>query len=192
MNSKKIIVFDYDTLFEILDEIKEKLNFDVTKIDTKNINQVKDDSNGDFLLVSRLPVSNFKNNLVIKDEPFKIGKLIEQINLKFLKNKFVAQSDIEVGFYKLNLNSREISKKNISISLTEREINLILFLKNAEKPVNIDQLQRKVWEYGTDLETHTVETHIYRLRKKIKEKFEDENFIVSLKDGYTINEKKIK
>jgi DNA-binding winged helix-turn-helix (wHTH) protein len=190
MNSKKIIVFDYDTLFEILDEIKEKLNFDVTKIDTKNINQVKDDSNGDFLLVSRLPVSNFKNNLVIKDEPFKIGKLIEQINLKFLKNKFVAQSDIEVGFYKLNLNSREISKKNISISLTEREINLILFLKNAEKPVNIDQLQRKVWEYGTDLETHTVETHIYRLRKKIKEKFEDENFIVSLKDGYTINEKK--
>ncbi len=190
MNSKKIIVFDYDTLFEILDEIKEKLNFDVTKIDTKNINQVKDDSNGDFLLVSRFPVSNFKNNLVIKDEPFKIGKLIEQINLKFLKNKFVAQSDIEVGFYKLNLNSREISKKNISISLTEREINLILFLKNAEKPVNIDQLQRKVWEYGTDLETHTVETHIYRLRKKIKEKFEDENFIVSLKDGYTINEKK--
>ena len=85
MNSKKIIVFDYDTLFEILDEIKEKLNFDVTKIDTKNINQVKDDSNGDFLLVSRLPVSNFKNNLVIKDEPFKIEKLIEQINLKFLK-----------------------------------------------------------------------------------------------------------
>tara|TARA_Y100000287_G_C14188539_1_gene338968 strand:- start:252 stop:827 length:576 start_codon:yes stop_codon:yes gene_type:complete len=190
MNSKKIIVFDYDTLFEILDEIKEKLNFDVTKIDMKNINQIKDDSKGDFLLVSRLPASNFKNNLVIKDEPLKIGKLIEQINLKFLKNKFVAQSDIEVGFYKLNLNSREISKKNISISLTEREINLILFLKNAEKPVNIDQLQRKVWEYGTDLETHTVETHIYRLRKKIKEKFEDENFIVSLKDGYTINEKK--
>ena len=67
-----------------------------------------------------------------------------------------------------------------------------MFLKNAEKPVNIDQLQRKVWEYGTDLETHTVETHIYRLRKKIKEKFEDENFIVSLKDGYTINEKKNK
>ena len=187
MNSKKIIVFDYDTLFEILDEIKEKLNFDVTKIDTKNINQVKDNSNGDFLLVSRLPVSNFKNNLVIKDEPFKIGKLIEQINLKFLKNKFVAQSDIEVGFYKLNLNSREISKKNISISLTEREINLILFLKNAEKPVNIDQLQRKVWEYGTDLETHTVETHIYRLRKKIKEKFQGDNFIKSTKKGYEIN-----
>ena len=70
--------------------------------------------------------------------------------------------------------------------MTEREINLVLFLKNASTPVKISELQKKVWEYGSELETHTVETHIYRLRKKIKEKFNDDNFIKSLKEGYFI------
>ena len=60
-------------------------------------------------------------------------------------------------------------------------MNLILFLKQKSDPVKIDELQKEVWEYGSDLETHTVETHIYRLRKKIKEKFKDDNFIISSK-----------
>ena len=71
-----------------------------------------------------------------------------------------------MGSYKLNLNSREISRETKIIQLTEREVNLILFLKNSQKPVKIDELQRHVWDYGAELETHTVETHIYRLRKK--------------------------
>ncbi|MBD1159619.1 helix-turn-helix domain-containing protein, partial [Pelagibacterales bacterium SAG-MED19] len=73
--------------------------------------------------------------------------------------------------------------------LTEREINLIIFLKKSKLPVNINELQKKVWKYGSDLDTHTVETHIYRLRKKIKEKFNDEKFILSSKKGYFIDEK---
>ena len=77
--------------------------------------------------------------------------------------------------------------KNLSISLTEREMNLILFLDNASKPVKISELEKQVWEHGSELETHTVETHIYRLRKKIKEKFKDNNFIISSKKGYLIN-----
>ena len=64
---------------------------------------------------------------------------------------------------------------------------MIIFLKKISKPVKIDKIQKEVWEYGADLETHTVETHIYRLRKKIKEKFNDENFIVSSKKGYSLN-----
>ena len=52
--------------------------------------------------------------------------------------------------------------------------------------MKIEELQKKVWEYGSELETHTVETHIYRLRKKIKEKFHDESFILSIKEGYII------
>ena len=187
MNSKKLIVYQYDILFEILDEIKEKFNFDIIKANKENLKEIKDDLNEDFLLISRSPLQNSKNYFLIDKVPIKIEKFVEQINLKFLKNKFSAQSDIEVGLYKINLNSREISKKNIKIPLTEREINLILFLKNSKKAVKIDELQKKVWEYGSELETHTVETHIYRLRKKIKEKFEDENFIKSLKNGYKIN-----
>ena len=103
-----------------------------------------------------------------------------------LKNKFSAQSGVVVGAYKLDLNSREIRKKDIKIPLTEREVNLILFLKNSKKPVKIEELQKKVWEYGSELETHTVETHIYRLRKKIKDTFNDEKFIKSEKRGYSI------
>ena len=87
----------------------------------------------------------------------------------------------------MNLNSKEISLDNQKLFLTERETNLILFLKNSENPVNINQLQKKVWGHISDLETHTVETHIYRLRKKIKEKFDDSKFIISTQNGYTIN-----
>ncbi len=87
----------------------------------------------------------------------------------------------------MNLNSRQISKESVKLNLTEREGNLIIFLNKSSSPVSVDRLQKEVWEYGSDLETHTVETHIYRLRKKIKEKFKDDNFIISSKEGYIIN-----
>ena len=186
MNSKKIIIYQYDVLFNILSEIKEKLNFEVIKADKQNLPKIEENLKNDFLIISKKPIQNFKNFLLIKETPIKIEKLIEQINLKFLKYQFGAQSDVKVGSYKLDLNSREISKDNNIVSLTEREVNLILFLKNTKNPVKIEELQKKVWEYGSELETHTVETHIYRLRRKIKQKFEDENFILSLKEGYTI------
>ena len=121
------------------------------------------------------------------DHPIKIEKLIEKINIKFLKDKFNSQSELKIGSYDLNLNSREISKDKIKLDLTEREASLIIFLNQSATPVKIDQLQKEVWDYGVKLETHTVETHIYRLRKKIKQKFNDENFILSSKDGYFLN-----
>ena len=109
------------------------------------------------------------------------------ININFLKIQFNFQSEISIGDYKLDLNSREIGKNKSTLDLTERETNLIMFLKNSSKPVKINELQKEVWGYGSELETHTVETHIYRLRKKIKDKFDDNNFIISLQDGYKIN-----
>ena len=111
---------------------------------------------------------------------------MEKINLNFLKQKFSNQSDISIGNYKINMNSREISRENKSIYLTEREINLIVFLKKSSSPVKIEELQKRVWAYSSELETHTVETHIYRLRKKIKANFDDKNFIISSKKGYFI------
>ena len=187
MNSKKIIIHEYDILFDVLEEIKEKINFDIIKSNKDNFYQIKMNFKDDFLVISKKPIKNFSNYFLIDEEPIKIETLIEKINLKFLKDKFSSQSDINIGLYKLDLNSREIIKNDIVISLTEMEINLILFLKNSNKPVKIEELQKKVWEYSSELETHTVETHIYRLRKKIKEKFKDENFIISSKNGYTID-----
>ena len=184
MNSKKIIFYQQDILFDILNEIKEKLDFDLIKVGKNFFKDYKKMTKTDVLFISNLVNNEFENKLLIDDSPIKIEKLIEQINLKFLKEKFQYQSKVFVGSYKLDLNSREISKNDKSLDLTEREINLILFLKETPKAVKIEKLQKEVWDYNSKLDTHTVETHIYRLRKKVKSKFEDENFILNSKDGY--------
>ena len=103
-----------------------------------------------------------------------------------LKQRFSFQSNINIKNYSLNLNSRVISRNKNELKLTEREIEIILFLNYKKKPQNINILQKEVWSYATALETHTVETHIYRLRKKISDKFKDGDFILSSKEGYLI------
>ena len=85
------------------------------------------------------------------------------------------------------MNSRTIFKNQKKLNLTEREIDILIFLSKQKEPQKIDILQNKVWNYSSNLETHTVETHIYRLRKKIKDTFNDDNFIISKKDGYIIS-----
>ncbi len=187
MNSKKLIIYEYDILFEILREINENYNFDLIKADKYNFDNIYNNLNQDFLIILKTKKERIINQLVLDDLPLKINKILELINIRFLKDKFNIQSDVNIGSYNLNLNSRQIVKKTVKLNLTEREANLIVYLSKSKSPVKVDELQREVWEYGEKLETHTVETHIYRLRKKIKEKFNDENFIISLKDGYKIN-----
>ena len=130
--------------------------------------------------------SNINNQILINNFPYKLSKLIEVINVNFLKNKYNQQSEIFIGEYMLDINSRKILKNNLSLELTEKETEIITFLKNSKTPVKINDLQKQVWEYNSSLETHTVETHIYRLRKKLKETFNDDNFIKSSKSGYLI------
>ena len=186
MSLKRIIIYQNKVLFNILNELySDKFSFHL--VDEKNFNDmniVKEKS--DLIIVSQNN-SNFKNQLILKNFPLNIKKILELININLLKNNYKLQSQIKIGVYSLNLNSKEISLDNQKLFLTERETNLILFLKNSENPVNINQLQKKVWGHISDLETHTVETHIYRLRKKIKEKFDDSKFIISTQNGYTIN-----
>ena len=117
----------------------------------------------------------------------KIDKIIEIINLRILRENFSLKSNVQVGKYLLNLNSREIFFKQEKIKLTEQEVKIIFYLKEAKTETKVDKLQLDIWDYSPDMDTHTVETHIHRLRKKIKEKFKDENFIISSKNGYLIN-----
>ena len=187
MNLKKIIIYDYDNLFNILDEIKDYLHLELKKANKENLEQITNDFKSDYLIISKKKNKNLKNNVILDKIPSKIHKIVEIINLNFLKNKFVNQSERKIGPYKIDLNSRVISKDQIILNLTERETNLIMFLSQSSSPVNVNELEKEVWNYELELDTHTVETHIYRLRKKIKEKFNDENFIVSLKKGYKIN-----
>jgi len=118
--------------------------------------------------------------------PIDIQKLVEKINIQLIKQKYNVQSNFNIKQYCLNINSRILSKENNNLKLTEKEIDIIIFLYKSKKTTNVSVLQKEVWGYSPDLETHTVETHIYRLRKKIKDGFKDENFILSQKEGYLI------
>ena len=82
-------------------------------------------------------------------------------------------------------------EKSIRLKLTEKEINTIIYLSKFNKPINIEELKKEVWSYQFNVETHTVETHIYRLRKKILNTFNDSKFIISKQDGYQIDQKKL-
>ena len=108
------------------------------------------------------------------------------MNIEFLKQQFVEQSQVIINNYVIDINAREMSLKNIKLKLTEKEVNTIIYLSKLNRPINVNELQTKVWDYNSDLETHTVETHIYRLRKKISQSFSDDNFIISENNGYQI------
>ena len=187
MSHKKLIIYEYDSLFNILNEIKENLNFEPIRAQENDFQNIVSNLTSDFLIISKKNLEKINNQIILRELPIKMNNFIELINVQYLKNKFNLQSNINIGSYNLNLNSRKIIKNDIDLDLTERETNIIIYLIKSKMPVKIDELQKEVWGYSSELETHTVETHIYRLRKKMKEKFSDENFISSLKNGYKIN-----
>ena len=123
---------------------------------------------------------------LLNNTPINIFKLVEKVNIEFLKLQFNSQSEFKVNNYSIDLNSRKMFRNNTKLKLTEKEINTITYLSKSSKPVGIDELQEQVWGYQSNIETHTVETHIYRLRKKISNTFNDYEFIISKKNGYQI------
>ena len=141
MNSKKLIIYEYKTLFDILYEIKENLDYEIIKVDANNPQNIEKDTKQDFLIISKNKKENSNNRIILENLPSRIGKIIELINIQFLKNKFNLQSNIKIGSYDLNLNSRQIIKKKMKLDLTERETNLIIYLNKSNLPVKIDELQ---------------------------------------------------
>ena len=186
MSIQNLIIYKFISLYDILEELRLDLNFNISLIkDENSLNQeIKDYNN--YIVVSKKKYPNISNQFVLENNPTKILKLIEKINIEFLKIKFNSQSHVKVKKYTIDLNSREMLNQDIKLKLTEKEINTITYLSNSNKPVNIEELQKMVWSYQSDIETHTVETHIYRLRKKISNTFNDNEFIISKKNGYQI------
>jgi len=190
MTKQSLIVFNLPVLFDILNEIKENLNFDLYKFDKKkDLDQINDSLYGNFLILTNSANNkNIADNfLVIDSLPLKINEIIEKVNIILLKKKFNSQSEIKIDKFTLNINSRVISNDEKKLKLTGREIEIILFLNNSKESQSIDNLEKEVWRHSSELETHTVETHIYRLRKKISETFDNKNFIISTKNGYKIS-----
>ena len=196
MFEQKIHIINFKILFDILEEIKSNLNFKIFY----HVDQKK--------FIEFLSTNNLKNSLIltktidlelksqkgldkrqlieVSKNPISLSKFIEDLNINLIKQNYNFQSNINIKKYFLNFNSRVLSYKKIELKLTQKEIDIILFLNQNTQPQSISTLQNLVWKYESDLETHTVETHIYRLRKKIKEKFNDDNFIISEDLGYLI------
>jgi hypothetical protein len=186
MSIQNLIIYKFIPLYDILEELSLDLNYNISLIGDENSLNQELKKHNNCLVVSKKKYSSISNQFILENKPIKIIKLIEKINIEFLKIKFNSQSQVQVKKYIIDLNSREILIKDTKLKLTEKEINTITYLSNANKPVNIEELQKMVWSYQSDIETHTVETHIYRLRKKISNTFNDNEFIISKKNGYQI------
>ena len=186
MSTQNLIIYKFTELYHIFEELSLDLNFNIIFVeDEKSLNE-KVENLKNNLILSNKKYFDISNQFILEDIPINIFKLVEKINIEFLKIQFNSQSEIKINNYKIDLNSREMLIKNIKLKLTEKEINIITFLSKSNVPVSIDELQEKVWSYQPDIETHTVETHIYRLRKKILNIFNDDEFIISEKNGYKI------
>jgi len=207
MIKHNIILVECNPLYQILFEIKNNFLFEMKNFILKDLNKA-DLTNSiilskfihkDYLLQNKnieqkkiifLLKKNENFNKIHNTQyivyPFNIYDLVEKINTELIKQKYNDQSFIKILNYSLDINSRIISNDNGRLKLTEREVDIILFLNDHKKPQKVNILQNQVWKYSSELETHTVETHIYRLRKKIIDKFKDDNFILSNENGYFI------
>jgi len=187
-----IIIYKFKSLYNILEELSLDLNYNVVFASDVDALNSKVANLKSYLIISSKIYLNISNQIILNNTPINILKLVEKINTEFLKIQFYNQSEIKLSNYILDLNSRELTWKNIKIRLTEKETNTIIYLSKSQRSVTVAELQKKVWSYKSDIETHTVETHIYRLRKKILKAFNDDQFIISENNGYQINLNKTK
>ena len=190
---QNVFIINFNSLYEILDEIKENLSFKAIRFENEEDFKKSNDLDKINCLTilktnSKLLLNEItdKNSLDSKDLPLPLEKILELINIKLIKLKFKQQSKVIIKGYELNLNSKFFSKDDLNLKLTEKEIEVILYLSETKTEHDVLDLQKNIWGYVSGIETHTVETHIYRLRKKISNKFNDENFILSQQNGYFI------
>jgi len=207
MENITINLIGQSVLEELLRENLKHINFEIKSF--KKFNEIIHDSkvkNSSILVTNlkdydlfinsklNIPVlflnfgskKSYTTSAEIINCPFQLNNFVERINVIFLKNKFLNNSNLNILNYEINLNSKEILRDGQKLKLTEREINFILFLKNSNSPQNIKSILKSVWKYSPNLETHTVETHVHRLRKKFFSHFKDDNFIKINKKGYFI------
>mgnify|MGYP001373638790 CR=1 FL=1 len=192
MSKSAVYIYNLKVLYNIIFEIKNFFNFDLFYNESEKSIFEEQKKRGDksFIIITHQKLKNNSINnkqiMTVENYPLNFLSLIEKINSNLLMQQYNFQSNINLGEYLLDLNSRIISSGNGSLKLTEKEIQILLFLKKQKQPININILQKEVWGYAEQSETHTVETHIYRLRKKIKKSFDDQSFIKSDKKGYFI------
>ncbi len=206
MHQLKVLILGPSSFFTTLNELKPFLKFNPVKEKTssdfdvilfdeealkdKEDRKIIDDCDRLKIYASNKKLSNnYDAFLEIPSSLKEINAAVENVSAK---NVFSKNSSIEIKKYSLNKNEKKLSRNENELILTEKEIQLLeMFLKN-KKPISKEKILSIVWNYSSDADTHTVETHIYRLRKKINDKFSDENFIMSTKNGYSLWRKETK
>ena len=196
MLNQKLYIINLSNFYDIISELKDYIDYKISKFDSKEIFFDKYKSGNISIENSILVVHEKEFNFFIKDinedqiiqfiPPVNIFTFIENLNVRFIQKKYLDQSNVNVKDFFLDINSRELKKGKSCLKLTERETDMILFLNNSKKPVNVETLEKEIWQHSSELETHTVETHVYRLRKKIKVEFGNDDLIKSSKNGYII------
>ena len=162
----------YDVILFHREALEDKLNKEL--LDKSNI--------------LKICATNKKEKININEIYLELPTTLKQFNSTVesvsVKKKFNENSSIKINGYTLNKNEKKLTKDNNFIILTEKEIQLLELFSNQQKPISKDKILSSVWHYSSDADTHTVETHIYRLRKKINNKFLDDKFILNNKEGY--------
>ena len=190
-----LIIFGTKNFNNSLDEIKEDLgfslnfiepnmSFDPAKLSCSAVIIDSDVCENNIYLAFIYKILN-KPILLLTKRSFEPKFNYDDKNLIMVK-KFNKNSSIKIKDFILDKNEKKLKKNNLSIIITEREVQLIELLFNVEKPLSKNIILKNIWKYSDDADTHTVETHIYRLRKKVSNKFHDENFIINSKLGYSI------
>lgn len=191
MHKNKIYIVDFPILFETLYEINDYLNYNLYNLNYEDYLK-KNEDNKNSLFIIKKPNTTEKKNFDIQNKfylnnlPIKLNKLTQKINIFFLKSVYQSNSQINFKNYNLNLNDKIIKSDKKKLKLTEKEVKIIIFLLSHKTPQKTLVLQKEIWGYEESLETHTVETHIYRLRKKIDDCFNDPDFLKKNRNGYLL------
>ena len=186
---KPFLGFDFQKISslnnpDILNLEKQILIIDTSSDSTKHLDKIKIPK---ILILSQNEKYSSKNkfNLIIRlpIHVIEFNQMVIDLSQKF---KFNQNSFIKIKNYLLDKNSRFFKRGDKYIKITEKEMNFIIELNNSSKPFSKDYIKKKIWGYSTETDTHTIETHIYRIRQKIKKSFNDNNFIKNTKEGYSL------
>ena len=212
MSKLNISIFGNKILSEILSEIKlfykydfqyyDKLDLCVKDAQIKNQLVIFCVTEKNKILLKNLNIENFPKIFIIETYklkniqidalseyitlPIKILNLEKKLVSLIAKTKFKKNSLISLGAYMIDKNERKLKKGDLTLQLSEKEIDFLILFSENKKPVSRNLVLKKVWNYSPESETHTVETHIHRLRKKILNKFGDNNLIKNNNNGYYI------
>jgi len=212
MSNLTISIFGNKIFLEIINEIKLFSKFSVKYYEDLGL-CIKDAEKNNFLTIFFVTNNNlnfFKENkinnfpsifiaeslnlkTILSNElsehlniPFSIFEFQKKVILLIAKNEFRLNSLIQLGSYIIDKNERKLKKNDLEVKLSEKEINFLVLFSKSKKPISKNLVLKSVWNYSSESETHTVETHIHRLRKKIFKKFGDNNFIKNNNKGYYI------